>query len=297
MSYRSGFVALVGRPNVGKSTLLNALLGRKLAIATKKPQTTRNRIVGVLHQPDSQVVLVDTPGIHRPKHKLGERMNKTARLSAKDADLVWHIVDISRAPNHEDRTVAKFCQELKMPVWLILNKADLVDNVKERWDPYRALTSYDSQYVVSAAQETGLKALTEAAIAAMPEGAPYYPADMITDQSEDFYISEVVREQVLDLTREEIPYSIAVVVDERVLRRPDLTYVRATVFVERDGQKAILIGESGRTLKEIGRRARVELEQYYGHKVFLDLWVKARDHWRDQDTWLRRLGYADPERS
>ncbi len=296
MGYRSGFVALVGRPNVGKSTLLNALLGRKVAIAAKKPQTTRNRIVGVLHQPDSQVVLVDTPGIHQPQHQLGRRMNKTARLSAKDADLVWHIVDISRPPNQEDREVARFCQGIRMPVWLVLNKADLVSQVKGRWDPYRALMGYHTHFVVSALEETGLKALTRAVIEAMPEGAPYYPDDMITDQSEDFYIGEVVREQVLDMTREEIPYSIAVAVDERVLRRPDLTYIRCTIYVERDGQKAILIGEGGHMLKEIGKRARAELETYYGHQVFLDLWVKTREGWRDQDAWLRRLGYADPER-
>lgn len=296
MAYKSGFVALVGRPNVGKSTLLNALLGRKVAIATKKPQTTRNRIVGVLHQPDAQVVLVDTPGIHRAQHKLGERMNKTARLSAKDADLIWHIVDLSRAPNDEDRTVARFCRDTKLPVWLVMNKADLVDQVKERWDPYLALIAYENRFVVSAAKETGLSALTTAAVAAMAEGAPYYPQDMVTDQSEDFYIAEVVREQVLDLMREEIPYSIAVVADERVQRRPDLTYIRATIYVERDGQKAILIGEGGRTLKDIGQRARTELEEYFGHQVFLDLWVKTRERWRDQDAWLRRLGYADPEK-
>lgn len=296
MAYRSGFVALVGRPNVGKSTLLNALLGRKVAIATKKPQTTRNRIVGVLHRPESQVVLVDTPGMHRPQHKLGQRMNKTARLSAKDADIIWHIVDVSRRPNDEDRWVAQFCQEVQAPVWLILNKADLVDRVRDHWDPYQALAPYDNQFVISAAQETGLEALVNAALDAMPEGEPYYPEDMVTDQSEDFYIGEVVREQVLEMTREEIPYSVAVVVDERTPRRPDLTYVRATVFVERDGQKAILIGESGRMLKEIGRRARTELEAYYGHQVFLDLWVKTRERWRDQDAWLKRLGYTEPER-
>jgi GTP-binding protein Era len=295
VAYRSGFVALVGRPNVGKSTLLNALLGRKVAIATKKPQTTRNRIVGVLHQPDAQVVLVDTPGLHQAQHKLGERMNKTARLSAKDADLIWHIVDLSRAPNQEDRSVARFCRDVKLPVWLVMNKADLVDHVKERWEPYLDLMPYQNRFVVSASRETGLMALTEAAVSAMPEGAPYYPDDMVTDQSEDFYIGEVVREQVLDMTREEIPYSIAVVVDERVKRRDDLTYIRAAIYVERDGQKAILIGEGGRTLKEIGRKARTELEGYYGHQVFLDLWVKTRERWRDQDAWLRRLGYADPE--
>lgn len=296
MAYKSGFVALVGRPNVGKSTLLNALLGRKVAIATAKPQTTRNRIVGILHRPGAQVVLVDTPGIHRAEHKLGQRMNKTARISAKDADLIWHIVDVSRAPNQEDRWVANFCRESQVPVWLVMNKADLVEHVKERWAPYRELMDYQNAFVVSARQETGLPVLEEQTLEAMPEGAPYYPEDMVTDQSEDFYVGEVVREQVLELTREEIPYSVAVVVDERLARKPDLTYIRATIFVEREGQKGILIGGGGRMLKDIGRRARAELEAYYGHQVFLDLWVKSRERWRDQDAWLRRLGYEDPER-
>ena len=296
MAYRSGFVALVGRPNVGKSTLLNALLGRKIAITAKKPQTTRNRIVGVLHRPEAQVVLVDTPGIHRPRHKLGQQMNKTARLSAKDADIIWHIVDISRPPNDEDRWVARFCEPLQIPLWLVMNKADLVERVRDHWLPYQALASYDNQFVISAARETGLEALVNAALNAMPEGDPYYPEDMVTDQSEDFYIAEVIREQVLERTREEVPYSVAVAVEERTPRRPDLIYVRATVFVERDGQKAILIGEGGRMLKEIGRRARTELEAYFGKKVFLDLWVKTRERWRDQDAWLRRLGYSEPER-
>lgn len=296
MGYKAGFVALVGRPNVGKSTLLNALLGRKVAITTKKPQTTRNRIVGILHRPAAQVVLVDTPGIHRAEHKLGERMNKTARLSAKDADLLWHIVDISRPPNDEDRWVAKVCRDSGVPAWLVMNKADLVDHVKERWDPYRALMDYQNHFVISAEHETGLDVLIEQGFDAMPDGSPYYPEEMVTDQSEDFYVGEVVREQVLELTREEIPYSVAVVVDERAQRKPDLTYVRATIFVEREGQKGILIGEGGQMLKDIGRRARQELEAYYGHRVFLDLWVKSRERWRDQDAWLRRLGYEDPER-
>lgn len=295
MTYRSGFVALVGKPNVGKSTLLNAILGRKVAIATPKPQTTRNRIVGIYHRPDAQIVLVDTPGIHRAEHKLGQRMNKTARLSAKDADLVWHIVDISHPPKEEDRWVAAFCRSSHIPTWLILNKADLVQHVKDRWDPYRAMMSYDNQFVVSAQHETGLEALVGQALATMPEGMPYYPPEMVTDQSEDFYIGEVIRQHVLERTREEIPYSVAVVVDERTPRRPDLTYVRATIFVEREGQKAILIGEGGGMLKDIGRNARREMEEYYGHQVYLDLWVKARERWRDQDAWLRRLGYQDPE--
>lgn len=295
MGYKAGFVALVGRPNVGKSTLLNAVLGRKVAIATKKPGTTRNRIVGIVHRPQAQMILVDTPGIHQPKHKLGERMNQTARLSARDADLLWHIVDVSRPPNQEDGWVAKVCQGSGIPTWLVMNKADRVDGVKELWDRYRNLMPYANQVVISALKETGLKVLIDEAFAALPEGQPYYPDDMVTDQSEDFYVAEVIREQVLELTLEEIPYSVAVVVDERVARRPDFTYIRATIYVERSGQKAIVIGKGGQMLKEIGRRTRQQLEEYYGHAVFIDLWVKIREKWRDQEAWLRRLGYHDPE--
>ncbi|MCY0898758.1 MAG: GTPase Era [Firmicutes bacterium] len=295
MAYKSGFVALVGRPNVGKSTLLNALLGTKVAIATPKPQTTRNRIVGILHRPNAQLVLVDTPGVHRAEHKLGEEMNRTARLTAQDADILWHIVDLSRSPNQEDQWVADLCQKSGIPTWLVMNKADLVEDVKARWQPYRALMSYQDAFVISAVKETGLARLVEAAIQALPEGAPYYPEEMVTDQSEDFYVSEIIREKVLELTREEVPYSIAVVVEERVRRRPELTYIRATILVERDGQKAILIGQGGRMLKDIGRRARADLEAYYGHQVYLDLWVKTRERWRDQEAWLRRLGYTPSE--
>ncbi|MCY0879142.1 MAG: GTPase Era [Firmicutes bacterium] len=295
MAYKSGFVALVGRPNVGKSTLLNALLGSKVAIATPKPQTTRNRIVGILHRPQAQLILVDTPGVHRAQHKLGEEMNRTARLSAQDADLLWHLVDLSRAPNEEDQWVADLCRRSGIPTWLVMNKADLVSDVQARSEPYRALMPYQDAFVISAAQETGLQRLVEAALDALPEGVPYYPPEMVTDQSEDFYVGEIIREKVLELTREEVPYSIAVIVEERVPRRPDLTYIRATILVERDGQKAILIGQGGRMLKEIGQRARQDLEAYYGHQVFLELWVKTRERWRDQEAWLRRLGYTPSE--
>ncbi|AEJ38914.1 Era family GTP-binding protein [Sulfobacillus acidophilus TPY] len=296
MAYKAGFVALVGRPNVGKSTLLNALLGRKVAIATPKPQTTRNRIVGIVHRPDGQLILLDTPGIHRAQHKLGQRMNQTARLTAREADLIWHIVDISRPPNEEDRWAASLCRQSQIPTWLIGNKSDLVADAAAGLAPYQELMGYQAHWIISAAHELGLTDLVERTFEVLPEGVPYYPEDMVTDQSEDFYVSEVIREHVLELTREEIPYSVAVVVEERTLRRPDLTYIRATIYVERDGQKAIVIGDGGRMLKQIGERARQDLEEYYRHRVFLDLWVKVREKWRNEESWLRRLGYREPDK-
>lgn len=295
--YKSGFVALLGRPNVGKSTLLNAVLGRKIAIATPKPQTTRNRIMGVVHGPNSQVVLVDTPGVHKASHKLGERMNQTSRSASRDVDLLWHIVDISKPPTEEDQWVAGLCRTARVPAWLIGNKSDLVLNVQGRFDPYLALAPYARHYAVSSLNEVGIERLLSETVDVLPEGAPYFPEDMVTDQTEDFYVSEVIREKILQAARDEVPYSVAVMVEERVLRSPQMMYIRAVAYVERETQKAILIGRGGHMLKAIGRSARSDLEEYYGHQVFLDLWVKVRARWRNEEDWLRRLGYREPERS
>ncbi|MDA8192603.1 MAG: GTPase Era [Thermaerobacter sp.] len=295
--YKAGFVALLGRPNVGKSTLLNALLGRKIAITTPKPQTTRNRIMGVIHRPDAQLVLVDTPGVHKALHKLGERMNKTSRSASRDVDLIWHLVDVSRPPSEEDQWVAGLCRSAAIPAWLLANKCDLVQNLAGRVEPYLALAPYARHFVVSAFYEQGLDPLRDAVFDVLPEGSPYFPEEMVTDQSEDFYVSEIIREKILDATRDEVPYAVAVMVDERVARSSRLTFIRATAYVERDTQKAIVIGSGGRMLKAIGQAARAELEAYYGHQVFLDLWVKVRPRWRNEDEWLRRLGFREPGRS
>jgi GTP-binding protein Era len=221
-------------------------------------------------------------------------MNQTARLSARDADLLWHVVDISREPNQEDQWAAQVCRQSQVPTWLVANKADLVAE-SGHLAHYRSLMMYRAVYLISALTGAGCADLVDRAFEALPEGVPYYPPEMVTDQAEDFYMGEVIRQHVLELTREEVPYSVAVAVEENVPRRSDLRYVRATIYVERDGQKAILIGEKGRMLKQIGERARVELEQYLGQRVFLDLWVKVREKWRDQEAWLRRLGYRDVE--
>lgn len=297
MTYRAGFVALMGRPNVGKSSLLNALLGAKVAMTTDKPQTTRNAIRGILHGADAQLVLVDTPGIHRAQTKLSERMVKTARAEAHGVDSLWHIVDISRPPRVEDGWAADLCVASGVPVWLIANKADLVTKPESRLPAYLELAAYARRFMVSAKTESGLPGLVATALAELPEGDPFFPEEMVTDQPEDFYVSETVREQVLLATRDEVPHAVAVLTEERIRRSPQLMYIRAVIYVERESQKAIVIGEGGRMLRQIGQAARRELEQYYGHAVFLDLWVKVRRRWREEEDWLRRFGYPMPQKS
>lgn len=295
MTYRSGFVALVGRPNVGKSTLLNAILGRKIAITTPKPQTTRISIRGILHADDAQLILVDTPGVHRATSRLGHRMVRTARSQARGVDRLWHLVDISRAPREEDQWAADMCRAAGVPIWMIANKCDLVGNSTDRLRAYQGLTEYEASYQVSALHERGIDALLRDALAVLPEGAPYFPEDMVTDQPEDTYVAETVREQILMSLQDEVPHSVAVVVEAREPRPNDMTYVRATIYVERESQKAIVIGAKGRMLRKIGEGARRQLEEYYQHAVYLDLWVKVRSHWRDQEEWLKRLGFQEPE--
>ncbi|MCY0906867.1 MAG: GTPase Era [Sulfobacillus thermosulfidooxidans] len=295
MAFKSGYIALIGRPNVGKSTLLNAILGRKVAITTAKPQTTRNRIQGVLHDPSGQIVFVDTPGIHQPRTKLDERMVMTAERALKEVDLIAHVVDISKPPRPEDIAIAQLIARLHHDAVLVGNKSDLVEQTKGRLDPYRALAPYVEEFVVSAQNEQGIEAMVQALLARLPEGLPYFPDDTVTDQTEDFYIAEVIREKILEETRDEVPHSVAVTIEEKIQRTPTLMYIRAAIYVERDTQKAILIGNQGQMLKRIGFLARKDLEEYYGQKVYLDLWVKVRGHWRDQEAWLKRLGYAQPE--
>ncbi|CAB1129618.1 maturation of 16S RNA and assembly of 30S ribosomal subunit GTPase [Candidatus Hydrogenisulfobacillus filiaventi] len=293
--FRSGFVALAGRPNVGKSTLLNALVGSKVAIVAPKAQTTRNAIRGILHRPGLQAALVDTPGIHRPLHKLGERMVAQAERALREADLVWHVADLTRDPNEEDQRVAALLARQATPAWLVANKADALEPARlaAREQAYAGLMAYRRRFTVSALTGAGLDALLAALAEALPPGPPFFPEDMVTDQAEDFYVAEVIREKVLLAVREEVPHAVAVTVEEKTAKGPDLTYIRAAIYVEREGQKAILIGEGGRMLKSIGQAARLDLEAYFGHRVYLDLWVKVRKHWRNEAGWLRRFGYGE----
>ncbi len=295
MGFKSGFVALVGKPNVGKSTLLNAFLGRKIAIATAKPQTTRNRIQGVLHSPQGQIVFVDTPGIIKPRHKLDERLETSVRRAFKEVDVIAHVVDISKPPREEEIRVARMVSQSGQPAILIGNKSDLVIHTDGRLEPYLSLAPYRHTFAVSAQFEIGLDSVVATLWDLLPEGMPYFPEDVVTNQTEDFYISEVIREKILEQTRDEVPHSVAVTVEERQMRSEQLMYIRASIYVERDSQKAIIIGNRGQMLKQVGQLARRDLEEYYSKQVYLDLWVKVRGHWRDQDAWLTRLGYPKRE--
>lgn len=298
--HRSGFVAVVGRPSVGKSTLVNACVGQKVSIVSAKPQTTRNRILGILTRPDAQVIFVDTPGIHRPLHKLGEYMVETARKAIPDADVVLFMVDVSVLPTEEDRLVAEFLagsgqakQRSTPPVILVLNKMDLLppEKVQTHTEAYLGLAPFAEWMSTSALHNYNLDKLLEMVIAHLPMGPRYYPEEQVTDVSERFIVGELIREQVLRLLHQEVPYAIAVVVDEFTERQPGLTYIAATIYVEKESQKAIVIGSGGKMLKDIGAAARKEIEQMLETRVFLQLWVKVRPKWRRDDAALRSVGY------
>ena len=297
--HRSGFVAVVGRPNVGKSTLMNAYLGQKVAIISEKPQTTRNRLLGILTRHDAQVIFVDTPGIHAPLHKLGEFMVDTAVRAIPDADVVLFIVDASAPPTGEDVLVAEAIREQggALPVVMALNKVDLLSSSESsHTDAYLTILQPTAWLPISAVRGDNRDELLETIIGHLPLGPRYYPEDQVTDQQTRFIASELIREAALRRLRHEVPYALAVVVDEFKRRSEDMTYVGATIFVERDSQKGIVIGQGGKTLKDIGRSARTEIEKLVDTRVFLELWVKVRPKWRKKENELRRLGYGLPKR-
>jgi len=291
--HRSGFVAVVGRPNVGKSTLVNAYVGQKVAIVSEKPQTTRNRIRGILTRPDVQIVFVDTPGIHQPLHKLGEYMVKTAQHAVPDTDVVLFMVDVSVPPTEEDCIVARFLAKCRSPVILMLNKMDRLpaDKVEPHTEQYLALGHFEGWMMTCATRGDNLDKLLNMVIAQLPFGPRYYPEGQVTDLTERFIAAELVREQVLRLLHQEVPHAVAVVVEEFKERRPGLTYIAATVYVEKESQKGIVIGAKGKMLKQIGKAAREEIERMLDTKVFLELWVKVRRKWRRDDVALRHVGY------
>ncbi len=296
--HRSGFVAVVGRPNVGKSTLMNAYLGQKIAIVSEKPQTTRNRLLGILTRDDAQIIFVDTPGIHAPFHKLGEIMVEIAASAIPDADVVLFLVDASVPPTGEDTLVAEAIREKgeESPVVLALNKIDLLPSSESPYaEAYLGMVHPAAWLPVSATRGDNRAKMLNLVIAHLPFGPRYYPEDQITDQQTRFIAAELIREAALFHLRHEVPHALAVVVDEFKRRSQDMTYVGATLFVERDSQKGIVIGQGGRTLKAIGRSARTEMEKLVDTRVFLELWVKVRPKWRKKEDELRRLGYAVPK--
>jgi GTP-binding protein Era len=297
--HRSGYVAVLGKPNVGKSTLMNAFLGQKIAIVSEKPQTTRNRLLGILTRADAQVIFVDTPGIHAPLHKLGEIMVEMAVQAIADADEALFIVDASAPPNEEDLMVARAIREQGggLAVVMALNKIDLLPGPESpHTAAYLDMLQPDAWLPVSATRGDQRDELLDLIIAQLPLGPRYYPEEQITDQQTRFIAAELIREAALRRLHQEVPHSLAVVVDDFKERSQNMTYISATIYVARDSQKGIVIGQGGRTLKDIGKSARPEIERLVGTRVFLDVWVKVWPKWHKKEDELRRLGYAVPKR-
>lgn len=293
-TYRSGFAGIVGRPNVGKSTLLNNLMHRKLAIISEKPQTTRNKIRCVWTRDDAQIIFVDTPGFHKPKNALGERLNKAVRETFSEVDIITFILDGTQTIGRGDLFIAGELAELDTPVIAVLNKRDRLsaDQLEAQMAVAEKLGDFLDIIPVSAKTGENVHALIERIVEFLPEGPKYYPEDVFTDQPASFIVAELIREKVLQLTREEIPHSVAVVV-EGIEKREDkeLVDVEAVIYVERDSQKGIIIGKGGRMLKEIGTRARVEIEPLLGERVFLRLQVAVEKDWAKRPQMVKRLGY------
>ncbi len=292
-AFRSGFVSIVGQPNVGKSTLLNALLGEKIAIVTPRPQTTRNKIVGIKTLPDAQMIFLDTPGIHRPKHRLGERMVKTAVAAVQEVDVVLFVVEPRRADG-DDARIIEILRSVKSPVLLLINKIDTIrrQELLPVMDHFRRLYPFREIIPISALKGEGMEVLLRSIATYLPAGPRYFPDDMITDQAERFMVSEIVREKIMAHTEEELPYSVAVDVVGWEEGEDGLVRIACNIYVEREGQKAIIIGKHGSMLKSVGSAARIEIEKLLGARVFLSLWVKVRKKWRDDDRLLRELGYG-----
>ena len=291
--FRSGFAVIVGRPNVGKSTLLNRLVGHKLAIVSDKPQTTRNRIAGVVHCSGGQIVFVDTPGMQRPRDRLGRYLLKTARAAMREVEVLLLVVEANSPPGPGDRYLAEELGDSSTPILLVVNKADLVpaDVGARVLTQYATLAAFRHTLLLSARSDPSLEPLVSAVLESLPEGPAYFPSDAITDQPERFIVAELVREQILHLTRDEVPHATAVEVQEWKGRPDGLIFIRAMVHVERESQKAIIIGHGGSLIKRVGQLARQEIEALLGTRVFLELRVKVSPDWRDRQADLRSLGY------
>ena len=294
--HKSGFVAVIGRPNVGKSTLMNAILGEKLAIVSPKPQTTRLRQLGILTRDDAQRIFVDTPGIHNPRTPLGQFMVSVALDALKDADVVLFMGDLSENVTPEDRQIADLVRQAQSetPGLLVLNKVDLApspETLQRRVEAFRLLVPDAEWLTTVAVTGEGVPQVLQAIIDRLPEGPRYYPEDQLSDTTVRDIVAEMIREKVLLNLEEEVPHGVATVVEEFKQRSEDMTYVHATIYVERDSHKGIVIGKKGQMLKTISQQARTEIEGFLGTKVYLELWVKVLKNWRRDERTLRRLGY------
>lgn len=296
-SYKSGFIAIVGRPNVGKSTLMNRLLGQKVSIVSPRPQTTRAKIMGIKNLPGAQLIFLDTPGIDKAGGYFHRLMVKTAMNSLEGADLILWMVEAPDPLSRDDKLILESLKSVKSPILLAINKVDLVE--KERLlptiDRFRALLPFAEIVPISATEGDNVALLESLLVQYLPEGQPLYPLDQLTDQPEQFIIAELIRERVFRLVYQEVPYAVAVLVEQvRTREGRALTDVEATIYVEKDSQKAIIIGRGGAMLKKIGESARPEIEKLLGTQVFLKLWVKVRSDWQNDDEALKRLGYLQP---
>ncbi|WP_226001288.1 GTPase Era [Paenibacillus sp. BJ-4] len=291
--FKSGFVAIVGRPNVGKSTLMNHVIGQKIAIMSDKPQTTRNKIHGVYTTEDTQIVFLDTPGIHKRQSKLGDYMNQTAFNALGEVEAVLFLIDAAEGLGGGDRFIAEQLKQVKTPVILVLNKIDRIEPeaLLPLIEQYRKLYEFAEIVPISAKMGNNVDRLLEQLQKYLPEGPQYYPDDQITDHPEQFVIAELVREKILHMTREEVPHSIAVMIEDMKVQDNGVVHIMAVIFVERDSQKGIIIGKQGAMLKEVGKQARQDIQNLLGSKIFLELWVKVKKDWRNQERVLRDLGF------
>ncbi len=291
-TFRSGYVSLVGRPNVGKSTLLNTILGEKVAIVTPKPQTTRNRINGIKTLPHAQIIFIDTPGIHKPRQRLGEAMNRIAFEALEEVDIVLFMVE-PEAPRSGDLFVLERIRQVDKPVFLLINKLDTVKKnaILPVIEAYSKLYPFKEIIPLSALKTSGIDVLLETVVKYIPEGPKLYPDDIVTDQMERFMAAEIIREKIMEATQEEVPYSSAVEIQQWQERDDGVVFIQANIYIERDGQKGIIIGNKGARLKSIGTKARQDIEGLLGTRVFLELWVKIKKDWRSDEYTLRELGF------
>ncbi|WP_353894360.1 GTPase Era [Proteinivorax hydrogeniformans] len=292
MSFKSGFISIVGRTNVGKSTLLNNVLDQKIAITSNKAQTTRTKIQGILSSDDYQMVFIDTPGIHKPKSKLGETMVKVARRSVVDVEAICFITDISQPIKSGDRFILEQLKTAKAPVILIANKIDLTDpdQAKERIAEFKEMFNFSDILAISALEGVNVDSLPKLLLKYLDEGPKFYPDDMITDQPERVIVQELLREKILELTRDEIPHGVAIEIITFKENAKGTIEISANIYVERESHKGIVIGKGGKLLKEIGKRARIDVENFLQTKVFLEVWVKVKKGWRDKHGAIKDFG-------